>query len=369
MLLNTRRRMLGLLAAAIGAPRLVPLVPPALAADKPTKTPKTPECFALQPFGDWKGVATNTQAGARIGQITFADSDSCDLRGEISVADSYDAKLVLYGDPDGTPLPKDFLIKPENRLIAKNEDGGIAVDEPLCGVCTGIRDDKVSIVLPLSTGALFRAAKSVEMTVKLGDAKACGFTLNCEDLRKALDWAVEKKAALAMSLEDDKCVPPAKGCFLTTACCDVLGLPDDCFELRTLRRYRDETLAAMPGGNAAIAAYYRIAPSILDRLPPDERATRLLSVYARFILPSAIAARLGLNGLAYRLYARMMDELARVLRAGDASPRSHHRVTFLLVESRALSLANHVSSAKPRLRRNQAEVAPQSALTLMFNKK
>ena len=107
MVLNTRRRMIGLLAAAIGAPRLVPLVPPAFAADKPAKKP---ECFALQPFGDWKGVATNSQAGARIGQISFADADSCDLRGEISVADSYDAKLILYGDPDGTPLPKDFLI-------------------------------------------------------------------------------------------------------------------------------------------------------------------------------------------------------------------------------------------------------------------
>ena len=242
MLLNTRRRMLGLLAAAIGAPRLIPLVPVAHAAENEEKpAAKKSECFALQAFGDWKGVATNTQAGARIGQISFADADSCDLRGEISVADSYDAKLVLYGDPDGTPLPKDFLVKPENRLIAKNEDGSIAVDEPLCGVCTGIRDDKVSIVLPLSTGALFRAAKSVEMTVKLGDAKACGFTLNCEDLRKALDWAKEKKEALAKSFEDDKCAPPAKGCFLTTACCEVLGLPDDCFELRTLRRYRDET--------------------------------------------------------------------------------------------------------------------------------
>lgn len=308
MVLNTRRRMLGLLAAAIGAPRLVPLVPHALAADKPAKTP---ECFALQPFGDWKGVATNTQAGARIGQISFADADACDLRGEISVADSYDAKLVLYGDPDGTPLPKDFLIKPENRLIAKGEDGGLAIDEPLCGVCTGIRDDKVSIVLPLSTGALFRAAKSVEMTVKLGDAKACGFTLNCEDLRKALDWAVEKKEALAKSFDDDQCVAPAKGCFLTTACCEVLGLPDDCFELRTLRRYRDEALPAMPGGNAAIAAYYRVAPTILDRLPSEDRPARLLSVYARFILPSAMAARLGFDALAYRLYARMMDELAR----------------------------------------------------------
>ena len=320
MLLNTRRRMLGLLAAAIGAPRLVQLVPLASAAETEEKrAAKKSECFALQPFGDWKGVATNTQAGARIGQITFADSDSCDLRGEISVAESYDAKLVLYGDPDTTPLPKDFLTKPDNRIIAKGDDGSTGVDEPLCGVCTDIRDDKVSIVLPLATGALFRAAKSVEMTVKLGEPKACSFTLNCEDLRKALDWAVNKKEDLAKSFEDDKCAPPAKGCFLTTSCCEMLGLPDDCFELRTLRRYRDETLAAMPGGNAAIATYYLLATAILGRIPREERAARLLSVYARCILPSAVAAQLGLNTLAYRFYARMMSELAR-----DFAPEVQH---------------------------------------------
>jgi hypothetical protein len=304
MLLNTRRRMLGLLAAAIGTSRLVPLVPRAFAA-------KTPECFALQPFGDWKGVATNTQAGARIGQVTFSNPDTCDLRAEIQVAASYDTKLVVYGDPESTRLPKNFLVKPDNRLIVKNEDGTTAIDEPLCGVCTDIRDNKVSIVLPLAIAALFRVARSVEMAVKLGDTKECRFTLNCEDLRNALDWATQQKETLAQSFEAQKCTAPSQGCFLTTACCEVLGLDDDCFELRTLRRYRDEVLTTMPGGHAAIAAYSLLAPSILERLPQEERVARLLSVYARFILPSAIAARLGFNRLAYRLYARMMHERAR----------------------------------------------------------
>jgi hypothetical protein len=304
MLLNTRRRMLGLLAAAIGTSRLVPLVPRAFAA-------KTPECFALRPFGDWKGVATNTQAGARIGQVTFSNPDTCDLRAEIQVAASYDTKLVVYGDPESTRLPKNFLVKLDNRLIVKNEDGTTAIDEPLCGVCTDIRDNKVSIVLPLATAALFRAARSVEMAVKLGDTKECRFTLNCEDLRNALDWATQQKETLAQSFEAQKCTAPSQGCFLTTACCEVLGLGDDCFELRTLRRYRDEMLTTMPGGHAAIAAYSLLAPSILERLQQEERVARLLSVYARFILPSAIAARLGFNRLAYRLYARMMHELAR----------------------------------------------------------
>ena len=304
MLLNTRRRMLGLLAAAIGTTRLVQFVPRAFAA-------KTPECFALQPFGEWKGVATNTQAGARIGQVTFANPDTCDLRAEIQVAESYDIKLVVYGDPEGTRLPKTLLIRTDNRLIIKNEDGTTAIDEPLCGVCTDIRDDKVSIVLPLATGALLRTARSVEMAVKLGGTKECRFTLNCEDLREALDWATQQKATLAPSFEAQKCTPPSQGCFITTACCEVLDLDDDCFELRTLRHYRDQVLTTTSGGHAAIAAYSLLAPSILEGLPQEERVTQLLSVYARFILPSAIAARFGFNRLTYRFYARMMHELAR----------------------------------------------------------
>ena len=316
MLLNTRRRMLGLLAAAIGAPRLIPLVPVADAAeteDKPAA--KKSECFALQAFGDWKGVATNAQAGARIGQISFADADSCDLRGDISVADSYDAKLVLYGDPDGTPLPKDFLVKPENRLIAKNEDGSIAVDEPLCGVCTGIRDDKVSIVLPLSTGALFRAAKSVEMTVKLGDAKACGFTLNCEDLRKALDWAKEKKKALAkssrtkMRAAGQRLLLP-RACFRRSASPTILGLRTSAAiamrarrQARRQRRHRRVLSSGALDPRPAFSARPRRAPSFcLCAFHPAER--RRGAAWT--------------DALAYRLYARMMSELVR-----DFAPEVH----------------------------------------------
>ncbi len=304
MLYNTRRRALGLLIGAAAGLRLFPPLPRASA--------KTTECFALQPFGDWKGIATNTQAGAKIGQISF-DSEDCILRGTMQVAASLDAKLVLYGDPDELPLPKSFLIKSDNRLIVRADDGTTAVDEALCGNCTDIRDDKVSVVLPLATSALFRESKSLKITIKFGDKEDCSFTINCEDLRKALDWAREKKEDLAKSFDAEECTPPQQSCFLTTACCDVLGLGDDCFELRTLRRYRDDVLANTPEGSAAIAAYYRIAPTVLARLEQGDLVRQLLPIYARFVLPSAIAARLGLNRLAFRLYRRMMRDLTREL--------------------------------------------------------
>jgi len=229
----------------------------------------------------------------------------------MQVAASLDAKIVLYGDPDELPLPKGFLIKPDNRLIVRADDGTTAVDEALCGNCTDIRDDKVSVVLPLVTSALFRESKSLKIAIKFGDKEDCSFTVNCEDLRKALDWAKAKKEDLAKSFDAEECTPPQQSCFLTTACCGVLGLGDECFELRTLRRYRDDVLAKTPEGGAAIAAYYRIAPAIVARLEQRDAVPQLLFVYARFVLPSAIAARLGLHRLAFRLYRRMMEDLTR----------------------------------------------------------
>ena len=65
-------KMLGLLAAAIGTSRLVPLVPRALAA-------KTQECFQLQPFGDWKGVASGHRFHSALHCPSMARSSSRDF--------------------------------------------------------------------------------------------------------------------------------------------------------------------------------------------------------------------------------------------------------------------------------------------------
>jgi hypothetical protein len=301
MMLHTRRRALGLLLAASAALR-PPLLPRALAATK--------DCFESKAFGPWKAQATNAQAGARINEVTFAPACE-DLRVGIQIAASYDAKLVVYGDDETLPLPKKFLKQTDNRLIVRDEAGKVAVDEPLCGNCTDIFDNKVSIVLPLATAPLFRDAKSCEIAVKLADKDECRFKVDCESLRAGLAWASERKEALAALAADNQCEPP-EGCFITSACCETLGLPDDCFELRTLRRYRDEVLAKAPGGAREIAAYYSLAPRILARLPHDRRHAILRWVYARYILPASLAAKCRLNALAYRLYRRMVTELAVV---------------------------------------------------------
>jgi hypothetical protein len=300
MLLNTRRRALGLLLATAVGLRLLPQMPRALAAKG--------DCYDSKDFGPWKAQATNAQAGARMTEVKFVDGQDCDLRVDLQVAASFDAKIVVYGSSDATKLTKKFLIAPENRFIARNVDGKEVANEPLCGNCTDIFDNKVSIVLPLATAPLFRDDKACELAVKLGDKEECRFKVECESLRAGLEWASERQKALAELAADDKCNPP-EGCFITSACCGMLGLDDRCFELRALRRYRDQVLAERPAGRAAIERYYELAPLILARLSEETRARRLLSIYLRYILPSALAASLGLNALTYRLYARMMEEL------------------------------------------------------------
>jgi len=51
------------------------------------------------------------------------------------------------------------------------------------------------------------------------------------------------------------------GCYLTTACCEYKGLPDDCEELQTLRKFRDEYVPAV-----LVVEYYKTAPNIVPLL-------------------------------------------------------------------------------------------------------
>jgi hypothetical protein len=304
MLLNTRRRALGLIIAA-GMGLHLPVMRRARAAEK--------QCFDSKAFDPWKALATDGQGGARINQLEFDEGDACPLHADVQVSTTYDAKIVLYGDRDKIKLWKKFLVDPANRLIARTANGKEAVNEPLCGNCTDIFDNKVSIVLPLATAPLFRESATIEIAVKLADKNECRLKLDCESLRKALDWAAQRQTELATEYADQKCTPPEGACFITTTTCEVLGLDEDCFELTALRRYRDNVLAERPGGLREIARYYEIAPLILARLPERTRQARLLTLYWRVILPAAIAAHLGLDALAYRLYRRMVDRLTREL--------------------------------------------------------
>src|SRR5690606_23330002 len=98
--------------------------------------------------------------------------------------------------------------------------------------------------------------------------------------------------------------------FLTSACCAVVGLPDDCAELRTLRTFRDGWLAAQPGGRAEIFTYYAKAPGVAAQLMRTPQGRRdLLRLYWSTIVPCVLLVRLGLNRAAHAIYRRTMRRL------------------------------------------------------------
>lgn len=63
------------------------------------------------------------------------------------------------------------------------------------------------------------------------------------------------------------------GCYLTSACMYAKGLPDDCYELETLRHFRDTWLNKTEEGKEIIKMYYEIAPKIVSAIndKPDSK--------------------------------------------------------------------------------------------------
>lgn len=55
-------------------------------------------------------------------------------------------------------------------------------------------------------------------------------------------------------------------CYITTAVCKNLHKSDDCYELETLRAYRDQYLLAECHEDALVEEYYRVAPAIVEAI-------------------------------------------------------------------------------------------------------
>ena len=63
-------------------------------------------------------------------------------------------------------------------------------------------------------------------------------------------------------------------------------LPDDCYELETLRNYRDTWLKSTEEGLAVIAEYYAIAPKIVEAIDKREDSNSIYDMlYEQMVLP------------------------------------------------------------------------------------
>jgi len=94
------------------------------------------------------------------------------------------------------------------------------------------------------------------------------------------------------------------GCFITTAACEVMGLPDGCDELQTLRQFRDDYMMKTHEGRALVDQYYAEAPSIIDAIDDNETYERFFNVY---IKPAVKLIKRGEYVTAERIYTQLFN--------------------------------------------------------------
>lgn len=76
------------------------------------------------------------------------------------------------------------------------------------------------------------------------------------------------------------------GCYLTSACIIAKNLPDNCYELETLRHFRDHWLMEQENGIQLIADYYAKAPKIVSAINEDPNKISIYNqIYSNLILP------------------------------------------------------------------------------------
>ena len=100
------------------------------------------------------------------------------------------------------------------------------------------------------------------------------------------------------------------GCFITSACVIARGLPDDCFELTTLRQFRGTYVTSLPTGQEDIREYCTYAPLIVKAIGKNENAYSIFcSLYDSMIAPSVALIVQGQYAQAYELYKQQFCEL------------------------------------------------------------
>jgi len=74
-------------------------------------------------------------------------------------------------------------------------------------------------------------------------------------------------------------------CFLTTAVCESLSKSDNCYELMTLRKYRDGYLMQTKDGRALVEEYYDIAPALVMIMNMEQDQRVYNHLYKDYIMP------------------------------------------------------------------------------------
>ncbi len=296
--------------------------------DLPEGIPSNPDENVVVDIGSWRVSSIANYANAfipedkvitrafSVGEEVASHGGSAELKlGYWSTDKRYEGALTasVRSDAPGTEYPARVLADGVeiDSFIAKRADAS-GPFENVRDALTLFGDDlsRLTTIGTLQMVMTIDGEEHVVYEVALADTAAA-----LENMRLIPDYnynvrGIGREPVGATSPSDPN-APVDSNCFLTTACCELVGLTDDCFELRALRRFRDQVLARTPEGRRDIALYYERAPQILRMMAVRDETRHLLPLYFTHILPSAVLAHLGLRRLPDRLYRDLMGRLTR----------------------------------------------------------
>lgn len=178
-----------------------------------------------------------------------------------------------------------------------------------------IEERQRDFVEALSSGRTLSATLSLNRWVSNETLQTIQFSTSLDGFGPGFEEALRRIQMQEVAALEGRCEPSTGECFLTTACCDLLGRPDDALELSTLRQFRDEWLVHRPGGSITVSEYYSIAPTICDAIARDPWGRwELLRIYLATILPCVVLIKIGWREAAWTKYRRMVQRLQRKYR-------------------------------------------------------
>jgi hypothetical protein len=99
------------------------------------------------------------------------------------------------------------------------------------------------------------------------------------------------------------------GCFITDACVQAMGLPDNCRELQTLRWFRDNYLQKSREGRKIIKEYYEFAPEIVEEIKRRPNNKEIFKEIFKQIRKIVTQIESGNSMLAIKTYRHMIMQL------------------------------------------------------------
>lgn len=100
------------------------------------------------------------------------------------------------------------------------------------------------------------------------------------------------------------------GCFLSTACIETQNLPDNCYELQLLRKFRDDFVLNLPKGKQILKKYYRIAPEIISAINQNKNRKKVYENLFKNIQQSCKLIERNRFNDAFLLYANTVKQLS-----------------------------------------------------------